>query len=189
MAFEFLDLDNKLYTPTKMLSSQFQSELSHLYLAVRQYLIDAHRSLALSGKEWYENPVETTKQWGDVSVAYGSEVYAKVTNELIPQAEAEYADFLLAANDLGARTKQSINYVVENPNQVTTETIESITQSLTEAGNLSTELATELQLQTSEIVALLLEQPMQTLESAYMEILSSLLNGYFELVSNILISL
>lgn len=36
---------------------------------------------------------------------------------------------------------------------------------------------------------LLLEQPLQTLESAYMELLSSLLNGYFEMVSTLLASL
>ena len=188
MAFEFLDLESKLFFPSKMLASQLQNEFSTLYGAIRQYLIDTHSSIALAGKEWYTNPVETSTQWGEISAAYGSELYAKLTNELIPQAEAGYQGLILAANDLGLKTKESINFVIENPTQVTTETIESITSSLTEVGDLSAEVATELQLKTTEILDLLLEQPMQTLESAYMEILTSLLNGYFELVSNILIS-
>jgi len=189
MAFEFLDLESKLYTPTKMLTSQLQNEFVNLYAAIRQTLIDAHSSIALSGKQWYANPIETTTQWSEISAAYGSELYAKLTNELIPQAEAEYTDLLVAANDFGVRTIQSIDFAIENPSQVSTEAIQSITGSLTEAGNLSTELAAELQFKTEEIVELLIAQPILTLESAYMEILTSLLNGYFELVSNILISL
>jgi hypothetical protein len=96
---------------------------------------------------------------------------------------------LVTANDFGLKTMDSINHIIDNPEQVSAETIESMTETLAMASNISSELVTELQGKSSEIMGLLLEQPMQTLEAAYTEILSSLLNGYFELVTNILASL
>ncbi len=109
MAFEYLDLENKLYIPTQTLITQFQNELMSLYLVIHQSLIDAHCTVALLSREWYNNPMDTTSQWFELSVNYGSELYAKVDNDLIPKAEVEYEEVLSAVNDFGVKTRESIN--------------------------------------------------------------------------------
>lgn len=189
MALEYLDLENKLYIPTQTLITQIHYSLINIYGFIRQYLIDTQDTVSALGQEWYDNPIETTTLWYEQSVNYGTDIYVKVLDQLLPQTKATYNEMLVTANDLGIKTMDSINHIIDNPEQVSAETIESMTETLTMASNISSELVNELQGKSSEIIGLLLEQPMQTLEAAYMEILSSLLNGYFEVVSNILASL
>lgn len=189
MALKYLDLENKLYTPTQELMAKFQNEFMTLYNYLSEYLLEMHSIIVALGLEWYENPMVTTTKWYDTSVLYGNELYARVVEDIIPQMETKYDEVVVASTDFGTKTMDSINYVIENPEQVTSESIESVTATLTEAGNISTELVTELQDKTSEIVALLLDKPLETIENAYMDILTTLLNSYFELVSNILVSI
>ncbi len=63
------------------------------------------------------------------------------------------------------------------------ESIRSITDILAVMGNASVELIEQLREKTAAIVSLLLERPMQTLESTASELLTDLIDGYFELVS------
>ena len=98
-----------------------------------------------------------------MSVNYGSEIYAKVVNDYLPKAESEYQEMLLAANDLALKTTQSINFTIENPEQVLAETVQSITLSLTEAGNVSAEVLSELQAISAEVISLLVEKPLQNM--------------------------
>ena len=189
VAFEFLDLENKLNIPTQELWVKLQSELINLYAIIQQFSIETHDTIAALGVEWYTEPVLTTRQWYHQAVASGTELYAKVTGEILPQAEAKVDELVVAANEFGTKTVDSMMFVIDHPEQVTAESIEFLTESLAGAKDISTELALEIQEKGSEIIALLLEQPLQTLESAYMELLTTLLNSYFELVSNILATL
>lgn len=134
-------------------------------------------------------PPNNDKKWYDHSVTAGNELYAKVTDEILPQAEVKYDEMLIVANDFVEKTQDSFNYIIENPEKVTTESIASLTESLSSAGNISAELASGLQAKASEITSLLVEQPMQTIETAYTELLSTLLNQYFEIVTNIISTL
>lgn len=189
MSFEYLDLENKLYIPTQSLITQIHYSLINIYGFIRQFLIDANSTVAALGLEWYDNPIDTTVSWYEQSVIYGADLYARVLDELLPQTQATYIEMLAVANNISMNTIDSIYHIIDNPEQVSAETIESMTETLSMASDISLELVNELQSKSAEIIALLLEQPMQTLEAAYMELLSSLLNGYFELVSNILLSI
>ncbi len=200
MAFEYLDLENKMYVPTQQLISQIQLDLISLYASVRQHLIDAHSTLAVLCKEFYDNPVATMALWYNQSANYCTELYAGITEQLIPQVQSDYEKLLAqvqtdyekilaSASEFALQTRDNISYMTENPEQVTAEAIEAMNETLTAAGNVSTELLDELQTKTSEIITLLLEQPLQTMEAAYMQVLTSLLNSYFELVSGILAGL
>ncbi len=131
------------------------------------------------GKEWYASPVNTSSKWADSVIIYGENIYTHITNNILPQAFNNYKSTLSVANELALKTQRSLNFIIENPRAITKNTIESATYSLTEAGRLSAEIAFELQIRTFEIIQLLLEQPLETLESAYMSFLTHLLNGYF----------
>lgn len=189
MAFEYLDLENKMYIPTQKLISQIQLDLLSLYASLRQHLIDWHTQFAGLAKEFYDNPVATSALWYDQSVSFATDLYAKLNAQLLPKAQRSYEEMLATASEVAAQTQDTISYMVDNPEQVTAEAIATMSETLTAAGNVSAELIDEIQAKTSEIVALLLEQPLQTLEATYMQVLSSLLESYFELVSNLLITL
>ncbi len=124
--------------------------------------------------------------WYQQSVIYTAVLYSKILDELLPQTEATCTEMLAVANDFGIKTIDRVTHFIDNPEQVSVETIESITETFSMASDISSELVSELQNKSAEIIRLLLEQPMQTFESAYMELLSNLLNGYFQLVTNIL---
>ncbi|MCK5831119.1 MAG: hypothetical protein KAH20_12555 [Methylococcales bacterium] len=188
MAFEYLDLENKLFIPTQTLWTKLQVELINLVTKVRQFLIEVHDTVAALGVEWYDSPILTTTKWYDHSVILGNELYVKVTDEFWPQAEIQYDEILVATHESGSKILNTYYYFKENPEQVSIDSIEFLTESLVKVGNISAELTAELQTKGAEIVSLLLEQPLQTFELACKEILTALLNGYFEIVSNILIS-
>ena len=124
-----------------------------------------------------------------VRLFLGADLYAKVTDEVLPQVEAKVDELLVATSDFGAKTLDSINFSIDHPEQMIAESVAFLTESLVGAQNILAELAAEVQDKGAEIIALLLEQLMQTIESAYTELLTTLLNSYFELVSNILATL
>nr|WP_305909689.1 hypothetical protein [Methylomarinum sp. Ch1-1]MDP4522619.1 hypothetical protein [Methylomarinum sp. Ch1-1] len=76
MAYEYLDLENKLYIPTQKLLDQIQLDLAGLFTMIRQGAIDAHNSLAVLGREWYDDPIATSERWYNQAVAYGADLYA-----------------------------------------------------------------------------------------------------------------
>lgn len=186
MAFEYLDLENKMYAPTQQLLNQLQINLTELYETIRQSLLHAHNEVAVLGREFYDAPLDTTSRWYDQAIIYGTDLYAVFFDVVLPKAEANYQEILIAASDWTDRTRETISFMVENPSQVTVEAIQTMTENLTTVGNVSMEMVQDLQNKTAEIVVLLLRHPWQTLETATMELLSDLLNGYFELVSALL---
>ncbi|WP_031434155.1 hypothetical protein [Methylomarinum vadi] len=186
MAFEFLDLENKMYIPTQQLLNQFRKDLVGLPGTIRENLIQLHHEAAVLGREFYAAPLDTLTRWYDQAVIYGTELYAGFFENIIPQVEANYQEIASMTTDWVGRTRDNINYMVENPQQITTEAIQTMTENLTAVGNLSKEMVEELQDKTAEIIALLLDHPWQTLESGAMDLLANLLDGYFELVSSLL---
>lgn len=188
MAFENLDLESKVYIPTQQLIGQWQSDLAALYLTIRQNLVEAHHAVAALGKEVYDNPLKTLSDWYNQTVTACVDLYAELFEQVLPQAEQSYDHVLAVASNYAEKTKDSLNYLIENPQQVSADAIEAMTESLSAAGEASTELFEALQEKSAEIVTLLTEHPLQTLESAAMESLSALLDVYFELVSALLAS-
>lgn len=189
MAFENLDLESKVYIPTQQLISQLQNDLATLYVTIRQGLIDAHNTVAILGKEVYDNPLETLSAWYNQSVASCTELYAGFFEKVLPKAEHNYEQMLVMVSGYSDQAQNSLIYMVENPQQVSADAIESITESLSATADVSSELFEVLQEKTAEIITLLSEQPLQTLEAATMETLSALLDAYFELVNVLLVSL
>ena len=189
MAFEHLDLENKWYIPTQQLLDQLQIDLATLHDAAIQSLIRIHDNIAALSAELYDAPLSTLTRWYDQAVGVSVNLYASFLEVAIPQIEANYREILTTTTDWSNKTREHIAFMVDNPEQVTTEAIQTITENLTAIGNVSAELTEYLQEKTAAIVALLLEHPWQTLESASMELLSNLLKGYFELVSSLLASM
>lgn len=186
MKLEDLDLQNKVYLPTQELMDKVQQDLIGIYNDASRYAVDVHDTLALLSKRWYENPVETSKIWYQQSLDYGADVYAVFINDVVPKTGLAYQNMMAAADTYRIEMMDKLNYLVENPEQVTAETVEMMTRSLSVAGDVSSSLWTDLQAKSSELITLLLQQPLETMESASVEILTGLLNGYFQVVSNIL---
>ncbi len=183
MALENLDLENKLIIPTQELMAQIQLDLATLYASLRQMAIDAHELVAVLGKQWYDQPMETTVAWYQAGQGYANGVYQTAVNDWVPQIENSYEQALETVVDYSLQARGGFEYLLDNPDKVSAEAIESITEAMVATGNLSMEMVVKLQETSAEIIALLMEQPLQTLQTAYVDVLNGLLNTYFDLVS------
>ncbi len=192
MAFESLDFETKFIIPTKLLAetvwNQVSSDLTNLYLHIRQTLIELHSTVAELGKTWYDNPIEISKLWFAQLQDYGVELYTRFNNEWKPQLQQGYETLASTTGDWLDQIKNTVEYAVEHPEQVTAETIEMLTETVSTVGESSSELVQELQEKSAEIIALLVEKPLNTLENAFMQTINSLLNDYFELINSVLAS-
>lgn len=186
MKLDSLDLEHKLYQPTQQLYTQLQLFVIGLYNDISLYLVDLHHTVAILSKRWYDSPVATTKEWYRLSADYNADMYAILMDEILPKTELAYQEVLTSANEYRMETLEQLNYMIDNPEQVTAESIEVMTETLTAAGNQSAEWLAELQGKSADIIELLLAQPLETMEAASMELLAGLLNGYFAVVSNML---
>ncbi len=189
MAFEYLDLETKVYLPTQALINQLQIDVISLYGMLTQFMLAAHQKMAVLGNTWYAEPIATSKLWYGQWVEYGTVMYAVLLDEILPQAETTYTAMLTSSNQFSVNVLNNLNYIIDNPEQVSAESIEFMTETLIHVGNVSTEMASELQTKTAEIVELLMQQPLEMLEASYISILTGLLDTYFALVSNILMML
>lgn len=186
MALEYLDLENKLYVPTTQLFGQLQVDLTAIYESSRNNLIQIHREIALLGREFYDAPLETLAIWYDQAVSYGTGLYADWLDNVLPRVEERYREMTDASADFVATARDNIHFMIENPQQVTAEAIQWITDNVTMASTASLELIAQLQDKTTEIVALLSEQPLQTLDAGVKQVLAGLLESYFEMVTSLL---
>jgi len=127
MAFESLDFETKFIVPTRLLAetvwNQVSSDLINFYLHIRQALIKLHATVAELGKVWYDNPIETSKQWFAALQNYGTELYAQFNNEWKPQLQQSYETLASKTTDWLDQVKSTVEYAVEHPDQVTAETI------------------------------------------------------------------
>ncbi len=114
MAIESLDLENKLYVPTRQLLARLQTELVSYYQIVRLSVIKAHDQVAMLGKEFYDAPQETLALCNDRSVLYVSGFYADLFETVLPGVEANYRQVLTATSDFAARSRKYVDYLVEN---------------------------------------------------------------------------
>ncbi len=190
---ESLEIEGKLLIPTKILFetlvTHVQSYLAQSYLQLRYNLIELHNTVAMLARTWYKNPIGISRQWFEQGILYTKQLHATFRNQWFPQMEDYYAGITAKTENLTAQLVEQVNYAVENPDQITAEFIESLNQELAELGTATNEILNELQVTGTRLIRLLLEKPMETLETGTMELLNALLDNYFALVSHILISL
>lgn len=182
MSLNNLDLENKLFIPSKQLLAKVNNDLSELYDETRQALIDAHSFIATEGIKLYEQPAETASLWYGQSGAFISDVSTQVKT----QAQAGYQTIDAGFLQFNVAVSEGFNTLISNPGQVTAEMIASIQNTVTNSINLGSDLAGQLQASAGKIIDLLIASPMQTLETAFYDSLAAMLNGYFALVSSAL---
>ncbi|PKM11520.1 MAG: hypothetical protein CVV13_08820 [Gammaproteobacteria bacterium HGW-Gammaproteobacteria-3] len=196
LALKPLDLENKLFLPTSQLYTQTVSRLNSLYLDIKQALIDFHSALATQAQDLYQHPVETTSAWYGQAVDYGANVYASISGQWLPKAEAAYQQSMIEVSELGQQFGQFWQTFYDNPEAVTISLIAPVSTHFTNmidaSGSYisSTIAVSEAYLKSlysalTELFNLLLEQPELTLNALYQNTLSALLEIYFGLVSSL----
>jgi len=193
MALESFDFENKLFAPTRALieaiSTQIQSDLVNYYLYVRQALINLHSIVASEGKRWYENPIDVSQQWFEQLVNFGTSLYTQFNQEWKPQIQSNFDLLSEKTATWLSQIQNTLEYIVENPEQVSTETIETLTETVSELGSASSELVEELQIKSQELIEQLANISLQTLEDGSIELINSLLNSYVSLINEIVTSI
>ncbi len=189
MNLESLEFETKVAAPTQQLLHQVYAQLGSLYLQLREALIDFHTVIAIASKQLYDQPVETTKLWYSQLADKSSELHARLMEQVIPEAQDNYDQFVASVSDFGSESKMAFQKLVDNPEEVTAQTIESLNMFVSETADITAEQLTELKARSADLIALLLEKPAATLDSLYTELPNSMLNTYFELVSSLLVTM
>lgn len=186
MAVKYLDWENKAYVPTQQLIGVVKQEVVEYSEAIKSYWIHVHGRVAELSIEWYEHPVETTQRWSSQGFEFLANEYEQITLTWVPQIVAEFHAISATLNHGLNKTRQTLDYVSENPREVIAATTDSVVASLNEVETISGEVIIAFRQQVADVIELLLRQPVETLESAYLEALNALLETYFQLTTLLL---
>ena len=172
-------------------------QLNSLYQEVKEALFSFHGMVSAEAARFYQHPVETATAWYGQAVEYGSHVYASVSEQMLPRAEAAYQQVVADVIEFGHQTGKFWQAFYENPEAVTVSLMEPVSARVDSMINAS-EFYISSSLEATEayliglysalvdLFNLLLEQPGATLTALYQNTLSALLDVYFELVSSLL---
>ena len=188
MNLESLEFETKVVAPTQQLLHQVYAQLGSLYLQLREALIDFHSVIAIASKQLYDQPIETTKLWYSQLSEKSSELQARLVEQVIPEAQENYDQIVARISDFGSKSNMVFQKMVDNPEEITAQTIESLNVFVSETVDITAEQLTELKSRSADLIALLLEKPAATLDSLYTDLLNAMLNTYFELVSSLLVT-
>ena len=122
-----LDLENKLILPTTKLYSQVGFKLNALSQDIQSALIDVHSLLANAARQVYEHPVETLTAWYEQAVYSGAAIYAQSQDSVLPV----YRGWQVKLNLAKEKTGHYLQAFWDNPEQVTSATIEPVTRYVT----------------------------------------------------------
>lgn len=210
-----LDLENKLILPSTQLYKQACFKLNVLYENIRNFLIDAHSTIAAAAKQVYDDPIPTLTAWYEQAASTTTLLYAQAQTTLLPV----YQSWQVKVNVSKARTGQYLQAFWENPEQVTLATLEPIKVYLSSVGQQS-ERYWQSFIQSPEqfltnalapinnylgglgehaeailisnyyalvnVFNMLMAQPAAALQALYNKSLSALLDVYFDVVSSLM---
>lgn len=193
MSIEDLDYQEKIIAPTKQLITQLSKQANELLAQAKESALELHDKIAEVGLEFYEHPVETATRWQAEATEKSNELYATFNDNILPAVKADYDQLIVTLVDYGLQSRQSLQVFLDNPEQITVEAFTALNQSLStyidNALNVSSLVLNDLSSKADEIISLLIEQPIETMETLYYQTLTNLLNSYFDIVSSALVSL
>jgi len=193
MDYRGLDYETKVSIPTQQLFQQLKAQANTLFENTKQSAIELHDQVAESSLALYEHPVETATRWQNFTVERSNQLYANVSNEIIPTVQTRYQDLIFSISDYGTRSRQALQPLLDNPEQVTLQAFTKLNHEVdilvSQVTTISTASLAQLSEQAEKIISLLLKQPIQAMEAFYYNSLTALLNGYFEIVSSLLVSI
>ena len=181
-----LDLESKVFLPTRELYSSVSLQLSELFRQIKVVLIDWHTEMAATAKQFYAHPVETTSQWYAQAVDQGAQMYALLNEVYLPKAEAVYEQSIAEAAQLGRQTGEFWQAFYDHPQATVASLVEPVTNHANHALEVSEAYLISIYSAMVELFDLLLEQPSQTLEAVYQHVLAGLLDGYYQLISSLM---
>jgi hypothetical protein len=199
-----LDLENKLYLPTRQLYQQFSFQLNALYQDIRGTLIEAHTLVASTAKQVYDQPTETLTAWYDQAAYHGTLFYAQAHTDLMP-TYIQARQFLQAfwhnpeqvtvaalepvsryASDIAGQSAHYWQTFVDSPEHVMATALAPVMDYLSALGDSGEALLLSSYYALAELASLLMEQPTATLQALYHNTLSSVLDVYFDMISSLL---
>jgi hypothetical protein len=191
MNIEDLDYQTKIITPTKQLFDQISEQANALLVQAKESALELHAKASESGLELYEHPVETATRWQAEATEKSNQLYATFNDSILPAVKADYDQLIMTLVDYGLQSRQSFQVFLDNPEQITVEAFTALNQLLStyidNSLNVSALILNDLSSKADEIISLLIEQPMETIETFYYQSLTNLLNSYFDIVSSVVV--
>ena len=188
-----IDYENKIVIPTQQLYQSLSVQTNQLFEQIKNTAIELHEQVAQAGLELYNHPSETAIRWQAQVSTKADEAYATFNSEILPTVTANYHQLINNAADLNSRAQDALQFFINNPEKVTMEAFSSLSQAITlimdKSMNVSADMLSTLSTQADKIISLLLEQPIETMESIYYDSLTALLNGYYNTITAILTSM
>lgn len=186
MSSEQIDLEAKVYLPTQQLFQHLQIDLAEAYLSIRQQAIEVHNLVAAGGRQWYQQPVDTTALWCRQLTQYGREVYATARDEWFPVVESTYQNWEIKIVDFSHLVREDLKSAVENPQLIATQAISAVRESVMEFKQVSWVMVQDIQSKTVEMTIQLIDHPAQALQRASMDMLNDAVNVYHHGISLLL---
>lgn len=181
-----LDLDNKVFIPTRELYSSLSLQLNELYRQIKTVLLDWHSEIASAAKQFYAHPLETSLQWYAEAVDYGGQLYVRLNEVYLPRAGAFYEEALGEAASFGRQAGDFWQAFYDHPQATVVAWIEPVTSYTSQAFDVLEAYFIGVYSTILELFDLMLEQPTETLEAIYQNALAGLLDFYFQLISSLL---
>jgi len=194
MNFEQLDLEKKLFVPSKNLYLQTSNQMQDLFTESKSFLIELHDKSAIAALKLYEQPLETLDLWGQQSTLFASDVYASFQQIWLPQIQAYYSSAVSIGNNLLASAQTMLNVFLEQPGQTATQLVDNVTAFANENLDIALAYADETKKMLMELVqhisaifTAIIDEPSLALENYFMATVSSLLEIYYQSISALLL--
>lgn len=181
-----LDLENKVFLPTRELYSSLSLQLNELYRQIKTVLLDWHAEVAVAAKQFYAHPLETGSQWYAQAVDYGAQMYAQVNEVYFPKVESMYEQTIAEATQLGRQAGEFWQAFYDHPQATVAALVEPVTNYTNQALDVAEVYFVSVYSAILELFDLMLEQPTETLEAVYQNVLAGLLDVYFQMISSLL---
>ncbi|GAB4256523.1 MAG: hypothetical protein Kow0065_05310 [Methylomicrobium sp.] len=181
-----LDLENKLFAPTRELYGNLSLQWNELYRQIKTVLIDWHTEMAAAAKQWYAHPAETTSAWYAQAVDNGATLYAQLNEVYLPKAETLLDRALADASRFGQQAGDFWQAFYDHPQATVASLVEPVSIHANHAAEVTEAYLSALYAVMSELFDLLLEQPSATVEALYQNALAGLLDSYYQLVASAL---
>jgi len=195
MNFEQLDLENRLYNPSKILYQQTSHQLFEFYGFSKSYLIDVHNAVATACLQLYKQPLETLNNWYWQTNQTATDIYLSFNQQWLPQATAYYQSLANNSNSFIIQAQTALTTFLDHPGQTANLLMDNLTvsanTSLATVSGYADDailLLTEFLQNLSIIFTAIIDEPLLALDHYFIAIVSSLLDGYYQIVTSLLIS-
>ncbi len=181
-----LDLEHKVFLPTRELYSSLSLQVNELYRQIKTVLLDWHADVAFAAKQFYAHPVETGSQWYAQAIDYGAQIYAQVNEVYFPKVESMYEQTIVETTQLGRQAGEFWQAFYNHPQATVAALLEPVTNYTNQALDVADVYFASVYSAILELLDLMLEQPTETLEAVYQNALAGLLDVYFQMISSLM---